>query len=57
MLVLTGGLGIAVGAIPDSNDGVIHACYQEPGLLQPPPGTLRVIDARPARSAHLTRHP
>jgi hypothetical protein len=27
---------VASGAIPSSSDGVIHACYQKPGLLSNP---------------------
>jgi hypothetical protein len=34
---------VASGAIPSSSDGVIHACYQKPGLLSNP-GAVRVID-------------
>jgi collagen triple helix repeat protein len=33
----------ASGAIPSGSDGVIHACYQKPGLLANP-GAVRVID-------------
>jgi hypothetical protein len=40
-------LGVAAaaasGAIPSGSDGVIHACYQKPGLLADP-GAVRVID-------------
>jgi hypothetical protein len=35
--------GVASGAIPSGSDGVIHACYQKPGLLANP-GAVRVID-------------
>jgi hypothetical protein len=35
---------VASGAIPSASDGVIHACYQKPGLLANP-GAVRVIDA------------
>jgi hypothetical protein len=35
---------VASGAIPSTSDGVIHACYQKPGLLANP-GAVRVIDA------------
>lgn len=46
LLVLTGAIGLAAGAIPDSTDGVIHACYQTSPGNGPPQGTLRVIDAQ-----------
>lgn len=43
--VLTLGVAAAAasGAIPSGADGVIHACYQKPGLLANP-GAVRVID-------------
>jgi hypothetical protein len=43
-LLAVAGVGVASGAIPSSSDGVIHGCYQKPGLLANP-GAVRVIDA------------
>jgi hypothetical protein len=43
-LLAVAGVGVASGAIPTSSDGVIHGCYQKPGLLANP-GAVRVIDA------------
>jgi hypothetical protein len=42
-LLAVAGVGVASGSIPSSSDGVIHGCYQKPGLLANP-GAVRVID-------------
>lgn len=42
-LVATGAVLVASAEIPSSSDGVIHGCYQRPGLLANP-GALRVVD-------------
>lgn len=44
-VVALGVAAAASGAIPSGPDGVIHACYQKPGLLANP-GAVRVIDTQ-----------
>jgi hypothetical protein len=43
------GTAAASGAIPSGSDGVIHGCYQKPGLLANP-GAVRVIDKEAGQS-------
>src|SRR3954452_21221598 len=42
-------VGVGYAAIPGGADGVIHGCYQKPGLLAND-GALRVIDANKGQS-------
>jgi hypothetical protein len=44
LLVVAAGVGVAAAAIPDSNTGIITACYQKQR------GMLRVIDAEAGES-------
>ncbi len=48
--------GVASGAIPSGSDGVIHACYQKPGLLANP-GAVRVIDREAGQSCRSNETP
>jgi hypothetical protein len=47
---------VASGAIPSGSDGVIHACYQKPGLLANP-GAVRVIDEEAGQSCRSNETP
>jgi hypothetical protein len=49
VLALGVGAAAASGAIPSGSDGMIHGCYQKPGLLANP-GDLRVIDKEAGQS-------
>ena len=48
-LAAGGAVSVAMGAIPSGSDGVIHSCYQRPGLLANP-GAVRVIDKEQGQS-------
>jgi hypothetical protein len=43
VLAAVGLVSVATGTIPSGSDGVIHSCYQNPGLFSNP-GAVRVID-------------
>jgi hypothetical protein len=49
VLALGVGAAAASGAIPSGSDGLIHGCYQKPGLLANL-GDLRVIDKEAGQS-------
>jgi collagen triple helix repeat protein len=49
VLALGAGVAAASGAIPSGSDGLIHGCYQRPGLLANA-GDLRVIDTQAGQS-------